>query len=122
VETAHRGNNSAWLSVKRILFGGGFVVLAAYEFAWDDVTPLSDRVIYLSAFLLIFILLMWKRVYMYRHHEALIATAVPWIMLLASWIRHGPYTVAYVKIAIALLVLLLANLYFNRGTASPDEE
>lgn len=121
MENLHRGNSPTWLTVKRILFGAVFVLMVGYLLFSNESPPRSDSVLYLCAAFLIFLSLWWKPLYLYRHHDALIATAIPMVLFLASWIRHGPYTVVSGELAVFLLILLVAYLYLNGGEPSNRE-
>ena len=122
MKNSDQGKSPTWLIVKRILFGAGFVLMAGYVLASNEPPALSDSVTFLCTAFLIFLSLWWKRLYSYPYYDALIATAIPMAMFLASWIRHGPYTAVYGVIAAPLLVLMPAFLYLNRGEESTKEE
>jgi hypothetical protein len=115
MKNSDQGKSPTWLIVKRILFGAVFVLMAGYVFTPSAPPPLSDSVTFLCTVFLIFLSLWWKRLYSYRYHDALITTAILMAMWLASWIRHGPFTVVYGVLAAPLPILMLAFLYLNRG-------
>ena len=121
LESLDRRRSPKWLAVMRVLFGAVFVLILANMFASNRLLPLTDSVFSLCTVFLIFLSLWWKRLYSYRFYEALVATAIPVAMFFASWIRHGPYTVLYGVIAAPVLILMLANVYLNRGEASSEE-
>jgi Na+/proline symporter len=121
MESLDRRRSPTWLTVMRVLFGAVFVLMLADIFASNKPPLLSDSVLSLGTVFLIFVSLWWKRLYVYRFYEALIATVIPVVMFFASWIRHGPYTVFYGVIAAPVLILMLANLYLHRGETSKKE-
>ena len=112
---------STLLKMARVVFAVELVSLLFYVLLSKEPLFLTDEILFLGASFAIFAGLWWKRAYSNPAFFGLLTPFILLTMFIASWLRHGSYTVIYGVVAALAVSLVIARICLHLGS-SPEEE
>jgi hypothetical protein len=109
------------LMMARVVIACELALLLFYVFFSKQPFVLTDEILFLGASFVIFAGLWWKIIYSNPAFFRLLTPFILLTMFIASWFRHGSYTITYGVIAALAVIVALAQIWLNLGSSSQEE-